>query len=72
MRLIHQTEYRGHTLLMFDDYVADIGVLPVPHWIVVAPDGINMPGPPQETEDGARACIDRIIDLPPPHSTVHA
>jgi hypothetical protein len=59
MKLVEQGEYRGHTLLMFEERVHEPRRS---HWIVIAPDGINILGDPKESEAAARAFVDRIIE----------
>ena len=61
MRLAAEREYRGHTLLLFESRITEGGVPTERHWIVIAPDGINIIGAPKETESDARALVDSLI-----------
>ena len=62
MKLVTQRDYRGHTLLLFEERVHDP---PASHWLVIAADGITIVGPPQPTEADARAAVDAMIGKPP-------
>ena len=61
MRLAAHREYRGYTLLLFESRVYESGEPTERHWIVIAPDGINIVGAPRETEDDARSLVDSLI-----------
>ena len=66
MKLIRQLEYKGHTLLLFRQRVSDGGEQERRrHWIIVAPDGVNVLGQPQATEADARALVDRLAVVQP-------
>ena len=65
MRLVKQSDYRAHTLLLFEERVADDGREPRRHWTVIAPGGINILGGPHASEADARAFVDRRIDQTP-------
>ena len=69
MRLVRQTDYRRHTLLLFEERVSEDGDPPKRHWTVVAPDGINIVGVPHLTEADAHAFVDRCVDHAPPLPT---
>ena len=66
MRLVSQTEYRRHTLLRFEQRDTPHIGEPQSHWLVIAPDGVNVLGPPQATEAAARSLVDGLVDSGPP------
>lgn len=58
-----QRHYRGYTLLMFEARLSQHGVPPERHWIVIAPDGINIVGAAMRTEAEARDLVDSRWEL---------
>jgi hypothetical protein len=67
MRLVVQREYRQYTLLNFER--RNEGHEKNSHWLIIAPDGINVLGPPKKTEAEARTAIDALIDARPQEPT---
>ena len=60
MRLVRQTEYRGHVLLLFEKRGHEDARDPQ-HWLIISPDGVNVLGGPQPTEAAAREEVDRLL-----------
>ena len=66
VKLIRQIGYKGHTLLQFRQRGLDAGEQEASaHWIIIAPDGINVLGRPQATEANAKALVDRLAGAQP-------
>jgi hypothetical protein len=60
MRLVRQTEYRSHVLLLFEKRGHD-GAGDSQHWLIISPDGVNVLGGPQPTEAAACVEVDRLL-----------
>ena len=65
MRLAKQTEYRRHTLLHFEPRVNGKDRPAAGHWLVIAPDEVNVVGTPKPTEAEARAFVDALLRSEP-------
>ena len=63
MKLVSESQYRGYTLMFFESRVRKPGADPERHWLVIAPDGLNILGKPRASEEDARAFVDSL--LPP-------
>ena len=60
MRLVRQTEYRSHVLLLFEKRGHEDTGDPQ-HWLIISPDGVNVLGGPQPTEAAACEEVDRLL-----------
>ena len=61
MKLVGESQYRGYTLMLLESRVHEKGAQPERHWLVIAPDGLNVVGKPQSSSEEARAFIDSLV-----------